>query len=98
MRVLLSGQAVMHGTPSAPCVAALEAAVLSVDGGPESQEESAILPLDEFEHSWLFRTAPHESGSQTHIEYRTMKCRFDPNVRLPPEVYHAPGARVRRRY
>ena len=83
---------------SDPCVAAFEAYVFSIDGGAETQNESAILPLDDLEHSWLFRVSSDETGSQAQIEYRTMSCRFDPNVRVPQQIYQAPGARVRRRY
>ena len=28
----------------------------------------------------------------THVEYRTMSCRFEPNLELPEEILNAPEA------
>jgi hypothetical protein len=94
---MITGEAVMHGTPEAPCVAAWEASIVQIDGGPEPQGERAIIPLDDLEHAWLFRTVSDEDGNQTEIEYRIMSCRFDSSVHVPQEVYAQPGVRVLRR-
>jgi hypothetical protein len=95
-RLLLTGQSVMYGTPAAPCTAAFEAQIISVDGGGELQNEQAILPLDDLEHAWLFRSMTENDG-RTRIEYRLMSCKFDPSTSVPASVYDAPGARVHRR-
>jgi hypothetical protein len=96
MRLLLTSQAVMHGTPAEPCVAAFDAEVVALDptlGAPE--QERAILPMDDLEHAWLFRTTFGTRGEQ-QVEYRLMSCRFDPTLEPPPEVYGQPGTRLRR--
>ena len=98
MRVMLTGQSVMHGTPDSPCTAAFEAQIVPVDGGPETQGEVAILSLPELDRSWLFRRMGDDDGYPGRIEYRPMSCRFDPSLRVPAAVYKLPGTRVRRKY
>jgi hypothetical protein len=96
LRLLLTAEAVMHGSPSDPCVAAFDAEVVVLDpsiGTPE--QERAILPLDDLEHSWLFRKMYDPNGEAT-VEYRMMSCRFDPGVEIPPETFSAAGTRVKR--
>jgi hypothetical protein len=112
MRVLLTDSAVMHGTPEEPCVAAFDAEVVPIDtsGGTAApgyggygyapaptapEREQAIILLDDMEHSWIFKhvAAP---GGKTRVEYRTMSCRFDPAIEIPPEVYDQQGTLVRR--
>jgi hypothetical protein len=96
LRLLLTTSAVMHGTPQDPCVAAFDADVIALDpsiGTPE--QERAILPVDDLEHSWLFRTVYNPNGEAT-VEYRAMSCRFDGGVEIPPETYAATGTRVKR--
>jgi hypothetical protein len=96
MRVLLTGQAVMHGTPKEACVAAFEAEVVSIDptlGAPE--QERAILIMDDLEHSWIFRTSYGVMG-EPRVEYRSMSCRFDPSLEPPVEIFGQAGTRVRR--
>ncbi len=96
LRLLLTSDAVMHGSPSEPCVAAFDAEVVALDptiGTPE--QERAILPLDDLEHSWIFRTT-YDSSGEAVIEYRLMSCRFDGGIEIPPETFSAPGTRVRR--
>ncbi len=88
LRALLTGTAVMYGTPSAPCVAAYDADGVRLEGG-ELHGERAILPIDDLDHAWLFRTSPDKGDSR--IEYRVMKCRFDTGVEVPPELYRAAG-------
>ncbi len=86
LRGLLTGKAVMYGTPASPCVAAYDAEGVKLEGA-DLHGESAILPVDDLDHAWLFRTAP--ASSRGRIEYRTMKCRFDTSVEVPPELYRA---------
>lgn len=96
LRLLLTNRAVMHGTPQDPCVAAFDAEVIQLDPGIGTPEqERAILPLDDLEHSWIFRTIYDPNGEAT-VEYRMMSCRFDGGVEIPPEVYAATGTRVKR--
>ncbi|MCC6901162.1 MAG: hypothetical protein IT377_19470 [Polyangiaceae bacterium] len=96
MRVLLTGQAVMHGTPKDPCVAAFDAEVVAIDpslGTPE--QERAVIVMDDLEHSWIFRTT-YGSIGEARVEYRQMSCRFDPSAEPPAEIFGQPGTRVRR--
>lgn len=96
LRLLLTSSAVMHGTPQDPCVAAFDAEVIALDpsiGTPE--QERAVLPMDDLEHSWIFRTVYDPNGEAT-VEYRMMSCRFDGGVEIPPETYGATGTRVKR--
>lgn len=96
MRVLLTGQAVMHGTPKEPCTAAFDAEVVNIDpsmGTPE--QERAIIVMDDLERSWIFRTTYGTMG-EARVEYRVMSCRFDPSLEPPAEIFGHPGTRVRR--
>lgn len=96
MRVLLTGQAVMHGTPKEPCTAAFDAEVVSIDpslGTPE--QERAVIVMDDMERSWIFRTTYGTMG-EPRVEYRVMSCRFDPSVEPAAEIFGHPGTRVRR--
>ena len=90
LRVLLTSNAVLHGTRQAPCTVALDADLVISDSFAEGQSESAILPADDLAHSWLFRSLPDESG-HARIEYRTMECKLDPGAEVPDEVYQQPG-------
>jgi hypothetical protein len=84
-RTLLTGFAVLHGSPEAPCAAAFEAVGLAPETGQPTRD-SALILLDDMEHSVLFRRAGERSP---RIEYRNMACRFDPTLEIPPEVYRA---------
>jgi photosystem II stability/assembly factor-like uncharacterized protein len=98
LRVLLTNSAVMYGTPASPCVAAFDADVVPLEtNNGETQSERAILPIDELEHSWLFRVVPNPNGHGSRVEARTMNCRFDPTAEVPPEVYTRAGTKVLRR-
>jgi hypothetical protein len=85
-RAMLTTQAVMHGTPAAPCVAVLESQGV-VLGDTETTQERALLPLDELERSWLFRLAERTEGRS--VEVRPMRCRFDPKAEVAPELTQA---------
>ena len=80
LRVLLSNDAVVHGTPEAPCAAAYEAELVASEGAPIGQQEHALVLADPAERSYLFRTA---QGSAS-FEFRGMSCRMDPAARDPP--------------
>ena len=83
LRLLTTGDAVLHGTPARACVAAYHA----VPWGPvraETDVVSAILPLSDLEHAWLFR--PLAAGAEgSGVEYRPMACRFDPGAEIPDD-------------
>jgi hypothetical protein len=84
-RTLLTGFAVLYGTREAPCAAAYEAIGLTQDTGQPTRE-SALILMDDLEHSVLFRRAPGEAGT---VSYRNMSCHFDQSLEVPPEVYRA---------
>jgi hypothetical protein len=85
---MLTGDAVLHGTPEAPCAAALE--VDAVRSGQErAAEERGLLLMDDLEHAWLLRRADHpETGAR--VEYRSMSCRFEPGLEIPEELLGEP--------
>lgn len=95
LRLLMTGRAVMYGTPKSPCVAALDAEVvpLQMNEG-RTQGEHAILPTDDLDHAWLFRTVSEGRGSV--VQYRNMSCRYDPTAEVPAEAYSVQGATIRR--
>ena len=91
-RAMLTGDAVVYGTKAAPCAAAFE--LHSAPGGsPDpAATESGTLLLDDLAHAWLFRRSREMSAEGVRVEYRTMSCRFDPNLELPEEILNAPEA------
>ncbi|MEN9577662.1 MAG: hypothetical protein RJA70_671 [Pseudomonadota bacterium] len=82
--VLLTGDAVLFGTPEQPCVAAFDASALTRSS---SDQQQALVVVDEDQPSWLFRQNPQVEG----LEYRVMRCRIDPHLEVPAEVYSALG-------
>jgi photosystem II stability/assembly factor-like uncharacterized protein len=84
-RTLLTGFAVLYGSPEAPCAAAFEAVGISAETG-QATRDSALILVDDMEHSVLFRRVGERSP---RIEYRNMVCRFDSTLEIPPEVYRA---------
>ncbi|HET7544882.1 MAG TPA: hypothetical protein VFK05_33675 [Polyangiaceae bacterium] len=90
-RLFLSAGAVLYGTPENACATALDADELAFDSAA-LRRERVLLLLDDLEHSWLFRS-PSESSA---VQYRTMKCHFEPDLEVPSEVYRAPGTLVPR--
>jgi hypothetical protein len=91
--VLLTESAVVHGTPTSPCLAAFHAE--SAMNAPMS----AALPGD-LAHSWLFRStydAPRPPGRRPDpgmtptLEYRPMACHYDANARIPEIVWTQEG-------
>jgi photosystem II stability/assembly factor-like uncharacterized protein len=92
LRVLLTSNAVLHGTPEQPCTAAFDAELVMSDSFADAQSESAILPVDDLAHSWFFRSI--SDGNQTRVEYRPMECKLEPGAEVPDEVYQQPGTLV----
>lgn len=90
-RLFLSAGAVLYGTPENACATAFDADELAFDNAT-LRRERALLLLDDLEHSWLFRSTS-ESGA---VQYRTMKCHFEPDLEVPSDVYRAPGTLVPR--
>lgn len=111
-RVLLTDQAVMYGTPARPCVAAFDAHAVKTELWEVSEQERAVVLLENLDKAWLFRKRPltrstgvgvmpaprlHRGTVAGPLEYRSMKCRFDTRAEVPFEVYKQPGTRVQRR-
>ncbi|MFO0761376.1 MAG: hypothetical protein U0359_33165 [Byssovorax sp.] len=91
--VLLTGAAVVHGSPSAPCVAAWEASGLA-------RAPLAAVIGGDLKHAWLFRPSlppssvtarPGAPAPRAGMEHRPMVCRFDPAARVPDSVWAEPG-------
>jgi hypothetical protein len=96
-RALLTGDGVLYGSRERPCAAAFE--IHPVPGGTSDPgvTEGGIIALDDLEHAWLFRR-PREAGAEGPVvEWRSMSCRFDPNLELPQEILEAPEALAPRR-
>jgi hypothetical protein len=94
-RLFLSAGSVLYGTPDNACATAFDAEEIAFDGAPPRNERLLLL-LDDLEHTWLFRQST-DSSAVTTVQYRTMKCHFDPSLDVPSDVYKAPGTLVPRR-
>jgi len=94
-RLFLTSGAVLYGTPENPCAAALDGEEITLDGIPARHERVLIL-LDDLEHTWLFRQTSDAGGSAASVQFRTLKCHFEPDLEIPSEVYRAPGTLVPR--
>lgn len=90
-RLFLSAGAVLYGTPENACATAFDADELAFDSAA-LRRERALLLLDDLEHSWLFRVTAESNA----VQYRTMKCHFEPDLEVPSEVYRAPGTLIPR--
>jgi photosystem II stability/assembly factor-like uncharacterized protein len=87
-RLLLTDDAVLHGSPASPCVAAYEAVLVSTEIGTPTQGETAILPVDALDRAFLFRArAKNQNDVVSGIEYRSMSCALDATAEIPIEVY-----------
>ena len=93
-RLFLSAGAVLYGTPENACATALDAEEIAVDSA-SARHERVLLLLDDLDHGWLFRMVS-EPGGTTGIQYRSLKCHFEPDLDVPSEVYRAPGTLVPR--
>jgi hypothetical protein len=94
-RLFLSLGAVLYGTPENACATAFDADEVAIDNAA-LRHERALLLLDDLDHSWLFRGSQDAAGSGAGIQYRTMKCHFEPDLEVPSDVYRAPGTLVPR--
>jgi hypothetical protein len=90
-RLFLSAGAVLYGTPENACATAFDADEVA-EGSAAVRRERALLLLEDLEHSWLFRSIPDSNA----VQYRTMKCHFEPDLEVPADVYRAPGTLVPR--
>jgi photosystem II stability/assembly factor-like uncharacterized protein len=84
-RAMLSGDAVLHGTQEAPCVAAFELETVRSSADRDVEERGIVL-LDDLEHAWLLRRTLGQDSSGPRVEYRSMSCRFEPGLELPEEL------------
>ncbi|MBI4954718.1 MAG: hypothetical protein HY908_22040 [Myxococcales bacterium] len=80
---LLTDGAVLHGTPTAPCVAAFDALQL----GSEPTVVRLVLRGD-LAQAWLFRPV---TDAPDAIEWRPASCRYNPSVPVPAELWREPG-------
>lgn len=90
-RLFLSAGAVLYGAPENSCATAFDADELAFDNAA-LRRERVLLLLEDLEHSWLFRS----NADANAVQYRTMKCHFEPDLELPSDVYRAPGTLVPR--
>jgi hypothetical protein len=93
---MITGAAVLFGSAEAPCAASFEAAPVTIPGA-DLAPERAVLLLDDLEHAWIVRQVSDPGLERTGIEYRTMSCKFDPNLDVPEEISGAPEALAPRR-
>jgi hypothetical protein len=89
-RLMLTAEAVLHGTPESPCIAAFSVEPVANEAGVKPTETALIAP-DDLEHAWLFRQMPSVGGAGARSEYRAMSCRFSPTLEIPTELYREPG-------
>ena len=97
LRTLLTADAVLHGSPEAPCLAAFEAFLVSAEQSGAVEPEQAIVLLGSQEHSFLFRVPAANRGEVASVEYRTMSCRPDPGAEAPIEVFKERGTLIEAR-
>jgi hypothetical protein len=90
--ILLTSGAVIHGPPSAPCVAAFQAV------SAQRSATGAVIPGD-MAHAWLFRVkvepppanARQQDDPVRVLEYAPMSCRYDPSAPVPDVVWTQEG-------
>jgi hypothetical protein len=94
---MITGDAVLFGSAEAPCAAAFEVLPVTGSGTEPPPAERVILLLDDLEHAWMIRQVREPGAERTGIEYRTMSCRFEPNLEVPEEIQRSPEALAPRR-
>jgi hypothetical protein len=89
VRVLLTDDAVLHGSSTSPCVAAFGASLVTSEASATPRIETAIIPLETPDRAWIFRAPRGKSDKDTlpAVEYRPMSCKPDPGAEVPVEVY-----------
>ncbi len=90
IRTLLSVDAVLHGTPGAPCMAALAAVPIDMDDRDDRTWMYAVILPGHLDQAWAFRVVYDEAGEK-QVSYRGMQCEFDPKAAIPKTVYAEPG-------
>jgi hypothetical protein len=93
MRVLLTDNAVLHGSPRSACVAAYEADLVTSEAGGH-QTDRALIFVEPSEHSYLFRSVDASQGESPSVSFRTMTCHADPAMDAPIEVFRERGTLV----
>lgn len=95
---LLTAGAVLHGTPSSPCLAGWE--VTGIDG----RRAGAVI-LGDLSRAWVFRLAASAPGTPPRspaarpadgtidVEVRAMACRWDPAAAVSEGVWDETGVR-----
>ena len=81
---LLTSRAVLHGTPSNPCVLGWDAE----DVGRGGQGVTALVAGD-MKSGWLFHSL--DGG---RLEHRPLRCEPSPDEALPQEIWREPGTVV----
>jgi hypothetical protein len=81
--VLLTGSAILHGTPAAPCVAGWHATALS------GREPRVAIVSGDLSQAWLFRESPGKVGS---VDVQALACRWAPDAALPEPIWREQGA------
>src|SRR5690606_15914306 len=90
IRTLLSVEAVLHGSPQAPCLAALSAVPVDMDEREDRTWMYAVISPSALDNAWAFRVVYDEAGDK-QVSYRNMRCEFDPKASVPKKVYAEPG-------
>ncbi len=92
-QAFLTSYAVLHGTPSSPCVSTFDGEPVAPDG-VATPTTRVLLPLGDLAHSYLFRASVQ--GTDVRLEYHPISCKLDPAAEVPQELYRAPGTLVPR--
>jgi hypothetical protein len=92
-QAFLTQYAVLHGTPSSPCVSTFDGEPIALDGG-SAPAARVLLPMTDLTHAYLFRA--NVQGQEPRLEYHGLSCKLDPSAEVPAELYRAPGALVPR--
>lgn len=79
VETLITKDAILHGSPAAPCVASWDAASLDAT-------IHAVISGD-LTHSWLFRVAEDRRS----YDARAMVCKWEPTVPIPDRFRELPG-------
>ncbi len=96
LRILLTDDAVLHGTFDAPCLAAYDAGFVASEDSAVPEPVQAILPGNPLDRAYLFREAQGATDTLARVEYRTMLCHPDTVASPPPEIFRSPGTHVPR--
>lgn len=90
IRTLLSTDAVLYGTPKAPCLAALAAEAVDMERRDDRVWMHAIVDPRALDKAWAFRVVFDDAGGK-QVSYRRMSCVFDPQAEVPQLVFREPG-------